>query len=60
MLDINSNSSSNWLFSDRDVSVSVAGLDGAGKTTIINKILKEEITETYSTYGINHEIVNID
>ena len=60
MLGLNSNSSSNWLFSDRDVSVSVAGLDGAGKTTIINKILNEEITETYSTYGINHEIVNID
>jgi ADP-ribosylation factor protein 1 len=54
------NSNSNWLFSDRDVSISVAGLDGVGKTTIINKILNEEITETYSTYGINHEIVNID
>ena len=58
MLGLNSNS--NWLFSDRDVSISVAGLDGVGKTTIINKILNEEITETYSTYGINHEIVNID
>ncbi|MCG3223713.1 MAG: GTP-binding protein [Candidatus Heimdallarchaeota archaeon] len=58
MLGLNSNS--NWLFSDRDVSISVAGLDGVGKTTIINKILNEEITETYSTYGINHEIVNVD
>ncbi len=51
---------SNWLISDRDVSISVAGLDGVGKTTIINKLLNEEITETYSTYGINQEIVNID
>jgi len=54
------NSNSNWLFSDRDVSISVAGLEGVGKTAIINKLLNEEITETYSTYGINHEIVNID
>jgi len=51
---------SNWLSSDRDVTISVAGLDGVGKTTIINKILNEEITETYSTYGINQELVNID
>ncbi|MHA1810823.1 MAG: ADP-ribosylation factor-like protein [Candidatus Heimdallarchaeaceae archaeon] len=58
MLGLNSNST--WMSSDRDVSISVAGLDGVGKTTIINKLLNEEITETYSTYGINHEIVNID
>ncbi len=58
MLDLNSNST--WLSDDRDVSISVAGLDGVGKTTIINKLLNEEITETYSTYGINQELVNIN
>lgn len=56
------NLSKNLKFSPgyRDISISVAGLDGAGKTTIINKLLNEEISETYSTYGINQEIVNIN
>lgn len=55
-----SKSNSSFLSSERDVSISVAGLDGVGKTTIINRLLNEEITETYSTYGINQEIVNIN
>ncbi len=46
--------------SSRDLSVSIAGLDGVGKTAIVNKLLSDEITETYSTYGINQEIVKID
>ena len=46
--------------SSRDMTVSIAGLDGVGKTSIVNKLLREEITETYSTYGINQEIVKIN
>ncbi|OLS32647.1 MAG: GTPase Era [Candidatus Heimdallarchaeota archaeon AB_125] len=46
--------------SSRELSVSIAGLDGVGKTAIVNKLLSDEITETYSTYGINQEIVKID
>ena len=42
------------------MTVSIAGLDGVGKTSIVNKILQEEITETYSTYGINQEIIKIN
>jgi len=42
------------------MTVSIAGLDGVGKTSIVNKLLREEITETYSTYGINQEIVKIN
>jgi len=55
------NSNNNGLaVSSRDMTVSIAGLDGAGKTSIVNKLLQEEITETYSTYGINQEIVKIN
>lgn len=44
----------------RDVVVSIAGLDGAGKTKIVQKILKEEVTEHTATYGVNQEIVYIE
>jgi small GTP-binding protein len=46
--------------SSRDLTVSIAGLDGVGKTLIVNKLLHEEIHETYATYGINQEIIKID
>ncbi len=42
------------------MTVSIAGLDGVGKTSIVNKLLRDEVTETYSTYGINQEIVKIN
>ena len=42
------------------MNVSIAGLDGVGKTSIVNKLLREEISETYSTFGINQEIVKIN
>ncbi|TFG10431.1 hypothetical protein EU534_00990, partial [Candidatus Heimdallarchaeota archaeon] len=46
--------------SSRDMTVSIAGLDGVGKTSIVNKLMRDEVTETYSTYGINQEIVKIN
>jgi small GTP-binding protein len=48
------------VLSSRDLTVSVAGLDGVGKTAIISRLLQEEITETYSTFGINQEVIKID
>ncbi len=54
------NYETDWTLSSRDLTVSVAGLDGVGKTLIINKLLHEEIHETYSTFGINQEIIKID
>ncbi|MCK5304343.1 MAG: GTP-binding protein [Candidatus Heimdallarchaeota archaeon] len=54
------NTDSGLAVSSRDLSVSIAGLDGVGKTAIVNKLLREEISETYTTYGINQEIVKID
>jgi ADP-ribosylation factor protein 1 len=55
-----SNYGNDWTLSSRDLTVSVAGLDGVGKTLIINKLLQEEIHETYATFGINQEIIKID
>ncbi len=60
MLGSNNTETDNWTMSSRDLNVSIAGLDGVGKTSIINKLLREEISETYSTFGINQEIVKID
>ncbi len=57
---LGSKESNEWVSSSRDLSVSIAGLDGVGKTAIVNKLLSDEITETYSTYGINQEIVKIN
>ena len=57
---IGSNYGNDWALSSRDLTVSVAGLDGVGKTLIINKLLHEEIHETYATYGINQEVIKID
>jgi len=57
---LESNQSNEWITSSRDLSVSIAGLDGVGKTAIINKLLSDEISETYSTYGINQEIIKIN
>lgn len=42
------------------MTVSIAGLDGVGKTSIVNKLLRDEVSETYSTYGINQEIIKIN
>ncbi|MHA1686648.1 MAG: ADP-ribosylation factor-like protein [Candidatus Heimdallarchaeaceae archaeon] len=44
----------------RDVVVSIAGLDGAGKTRIVQKILQEEVTEYIATYGVNQEVICIE
>ena len=57
---LGSNKSNELITSNRDLSVSIAGLDGVGKTSIINKLLTDEISETYSTYGINQEIIKIN
>lgn len=57
---LGSNVYKDWKLSTKDLMVSIAGLDGVGKTSIVNKILREEISETYTTFGINHEIVKID
>ncbi|MHA1396349.1 MAG: ADP-ribosylation factor-like protein [Candidatus Heimdallarchaeaceae archaeon] len=43
----------------RDLTVTIAGLDGSGKTSIVKKILKEESTETFSTFGISQEVIKI-
>ena len=57
---LGSNQGNEWVSSSRDLSVSIAGLDGVGKTAIISRLLSNEISETYSTYGINQEIVKIN
>ncbi|NHJ86456.1 MAG: GTP-binding protein [Asgard group archaeon] len=36
--------------------VAIVGLDGAGKTTIVNRLLKSEFTISRPTFGINIEI----
>ncbi|NHJ48715.1 MAG: GTP-binding protein [Asgard group archaeon] len=38
--------------------MSVCGLDGAGKTTIINYLVKGEFVETIPTLGINRETID--
>ncbi len=37
-------------------SVAIVGLDGAGKTTIVKRILRSEFTLTRPTFGVNIEI----
>lgn len=51
--------STNSLFS-RDVVVSIAGLDGAGKTQILHRILKEDIRDIGATYGVSQEVISIE
>ena len=42
----------------KQVALSICGLDKAGKTTIINYLIKGEYTETLPTMGINHEEIS--
>ncbi|MHA1155888.1 MAG: ADP-ribosylation factor-like protein [Candidatus Heimdallarchaeota archaeon] len=39
-------------------SVAIVGLDGAGKTTIVKRILRSEFTLTRPTFGVNIEVYN--
>lgn len=42
----------------KQVTMSICGLDGAGKTTIINYLVKGEFEETIPTLGINREVID--
>ena len=41
----------------RDVNISVAGLECSGKTSIINRLVRGEDVQTFSTYGVNQELL---
>lgn len=45
------------LFKVRDVKILILGLDGAGKTTIVNRLKLGEVTTTVPTIGFNIETV---
>ena len=49
------------LFKNRvkNVTITICGLDSAGKTTLINYLMKGEFTETEPTLGVNREILDL-
>ena len=48
------------LLTGRDLTVSIAGLDGVGKTSIVQRLLREDISEIYKTFGVNTELLDLE
>ncbi len=43
-------------YNQRDISVTIAGLENSGKTMLVNKLLKREEAVSHSTFGVNQEL----
>jgi len=41
---------------NRDLSVTIAGLENTGKTLLVNHLVSGQVSKTYSTFGVNQEL----
>ncbi len=43
----------------KHVTVSICGLDSAGKTTLVNYLMQGEFTDTQPTLGVNRKVIDL-